>query len=324
MNSAATELLAMDMAPRWTSALLAWPALLAQSLIFGSALLGLGLRMRDRGSTQASALLTRGLIRWWRALAIVVMVVSPLMFVGEVAEMAGVRWIGALPLLGEVLAQTWAGHTWMVRLPAVVALALGAWLPLGERLRAIALALLCALIMLCGSLKSHAIDFGALAVAMRFLHALAAATWVGALFGYWMGTRGAQLDEPAAAAAAAALSLLAAWSVVILVVSGGYVAYQALGHSLGNLIYSSYGRVLSFKLEGFAVLLAIGGYNRFVLLPTFDRTSARRVMMRNVGAEVLLITGVFGLAALLAATPPARMAMKMSRVDPPAVPAGMR
>ena len=36
----------MDMAPQWSSAILAWPAILAQSLIFGSAMLCIALRTR--------------------------------------------------------------------------------------------------------------------------------------------------------------------------------------------------------------------------------------------------------------------------------------
>jgi copper resistance protein D len=307
----------MDMAPQWSSAILAWPAILAQSLIFGSAMLCIALRTRAADRSRAGEALARSLRGWWRALAIVVMVVCPLMFVGEVADMAGVTWWGAIPLLGEVLAQTWAGHTWTIRLPAAGALALAAWLPIGDRTRPIALGILCAVIMLTGSLKSHAIDFGAMAVALRFVHALAAATWIGALFGYWIGAHRTTPDERIPAGAAAVLSRLATWSVVLLIVSGGYIAYEALGHHLGNLLYSSYGHVLSIKLEAFAVLLAIGGYNRFVLIPTLDRASAQRVLIRNVGVEVLLIAGVIGVAALLSSTPPARMAMNMSAADPP-------
>ncbi|MBF6561327.1 MAG: CopD family protein [Candidatus Binataceae bacterium] len=305
----------MDMAPQWSSAIMAWPAILAQSLIFGSAMLCIALRTRAADRSKPGDALARSLRGWWRGLATVVMVFCPLMFVGEVADMAGVTWSSALPLLGEVLAQTWAGHTWTVRLPAAGALALAAWLPIRDRMRPVALGIFSAVIMLCGSLKSHAIDFGAMAVALRFVHAIAAATWIGALFGYWIGARRTNPDDRIPVAVA--LSRLATWSVVLLIVSGSYVAWEALGHNLGYLLYSSYGRVLTIKLEAFAVLLAIGGYNRFVLLPTLDRASSRRLLIRNVRVEVILIAGVIGVAALLAATPPARMAMNLSAADRP-------
>jgi copper resistance protein D len=112
--------------------------------------------------------------------------------------------------------------------------------------------------------------------------------------------------------AARALSTVATWSVAILIVSGIYLAYEGLGGSLYHLRYSSYGRVLSFKIELFAVVLAMGAYNRFCLIPTIDQPSACGRLWRTVAAESLMMIGVIGLAALLAATPPARMSMGMS------------
>jgi putative copper resistance protein D len=106
---------------------------------------------------------------------------------------------------------------------------------------------------------------------------------------------------------ARALSKLATWSVAILVASGVYLAYEGLGYSLNHLLYSSYGRVLCFKVELFAVVLAFGAYNRAYLIPVIEQPTARVGLLRNVSAESLLLIGVIGLAALLAATPPARM-----------------
>ena len=94
--------------------------------------------------------------------------------------------------------------------------------------------------------------------------------------------------------------------------SGIYLAYEGLGHSLYHLLYSSYGRVLSLKVELFAVILVVGAYNRLYLIPKIDQPSSRRTLLRNVSAEALMIIGVIGLAALLAATPPARMSLDMS------------
>jgi copper resistance protein D len=305
---------AMDMAPQWSSALLAWPAILAQSLIFGSAMLCMMLNPRAANRCGARGALVQSLRSPWRALALIALVASALMFVGEVAEMAGVTWWQALPLLGEVLTVTHSGHAWLIWLPSVAALPLAAWLPMLDRTRCWILCLLCGAMMFAGSMNSHAIDFGTVALILRFIHALAAGTWSGALFGYWIGTWASARGEHLRIVAAAALSRLAAWSVAILILSGSYMAYEGLGHSLGNLLYSSYGHVLSIKIELFAVILAIGGYNRFVLIPTLDQLPARRALVRNVGAEVLMIVGVIGIAALLASTPPARMSMMMSRV----------
>src|SRR5579863_10523760 len=108
---------AMDMAPEWLPALLAWPVILAQTLMFGSALLCLMVGRSaavGAGSGDAPA---RALAGWWRIFAVIIAVVSCLMFVDQVAGMAGVSWRAAIPLLGEVLAQTQGGHVWEWRLP---------------------------------------------------------------------------------------------------------------------------------------------------------------------------------------------------------------
>jgi copper resistance protein D len=303
---------AMDMAPEWPAALLAWPVILAQALIFGSALFCLMLNCSAARNLRTGEALATSLLGWWRLLAPIVAVVSPIMFVNEVAGMAGVNIRSALPLLGEVLAQTQSGHTWECRLPATLALLIVTWLPLRAAIRSLLLVILCAGLFLLGSLKSHAIDFGTTAVVVRFVHALAAGAWAGSLFAYWVGARLHNSDDRVSVEAATMLSRQAAWSVSILIVSGVYVAYEGLGHSLYHLLYSSYGRVLSLKVEVFALILMIGAYNRFYLIPALDQPSARRTLLRAVGAESLMIVGVIGLAALLSNTPPARMSMSMS------------
>jgi putative copper export protein len=240
---------------------------------------------------------------------VIVAILSSMMFVDQVAGMAGVSWRGALPLLGEVLAQTQGGHIWEWRLPTILALLIAAWMPMRDSARAAALLILCAALFLAGSLMSHAIDFGTTAIALRFVHTLAAGAWAGGLFGYRVGARPATPESHLSIQSAKMLSTLATWSVAILIVSGSYIAYEGLGHSLYHLLYSSYGRVLSLKIEVFALVLAVGAYNRFYLIPTIDQPSARRMLLRTVGAESLMLVGVIGIAALLAATPPARMSM---------------
>jgi putative copper export protein len=52
------------------------------------------------------------------------------------------------------------------------------------------------------------------------------------------------------------------------------------------------------------LVLIIGAYNRFCLMPNVSEASAQESLLRNVGLESLLLIGVLGLAALLANTPP--------------------
>lgn len=291
----------------WTAALLKWPTQLAQTLILGSAALCLGLAGTAEGK-RASRSLAQALSGWWRWLGLAAAIFSCLALVDQAAGMAGVTWRSALPLIGEVLAKTSGGHIWEWRLPVALALAIAPWMPLPVMARAIVLMVLCASSFLAESLMSHAIDFGAIAIACGFVHMLAAATWGGALFGYWAGARVTD-DFVLRTRSASALSTLAAWSVSIVALSGLYLAYEGLGHTISHLLYSSYGRVLSLKLEVFVLVLLIGAHSRFFLMPAIAQPGAQKRFRRNSGIETIAIAGIVGLAAILATTPPARMAM---------------
>lgn len=297
----------MNAAPEWIPALLAWPPILAQALTIGSAMLCLMLRQAAANGVAPRDELARALAGWWRFFALIVAVLSSLIFVDQVAGMAEVSWRSALPLLGEVLAGTQSGHIWEWRLPAAAALVAAAWIPMRDAMRALALSILCAVLFLADSLMSHAIDFGAMAIAACFVHNLAVGVWAGALFAYWVGARLTIANTHLNIQSAQVLSTLATWSVAALIASGSYLAYEGLGYSLYHLLYSSYGRVLCVKLALFALVLAVAGYNRIYLIPTIEQATARTRLLRNVSAESLMLIGVIGLAALLAATPPARM-----------------
>jgi hypothetical protein len=164
----------LDMEPEWLTGVLAWPVILAQTLIVGSAMLCLILTRSAAGKADGNDRPALALAGWWRMLALIVAIGSCLMLVDQVAGMAGVNWRGALPLLGEVLAQTQGGHIWEWRLQIALAVPIAAWIPMCDSLRALALSILCAALFLAGSAMSHAIDFGAIAIAVRSVHLLAA------------------------------------------------------------------------------------------------------------------------------------------------------
>ncbi len=302
----------MNVAPEWVAALLGWPVLLAQAFIFGSATLSLIVKAWTVGGAGTGDALARALARWWRILALISFLFAPLTLLSEVAGMVGVSWRQALPFVGEVLSETHAGHVWEWQLPVTLALLLAAWIPMRDAARALMLCLLCTALLLMGSLTSHAIDESAMAVAVHFIHEIAAGLWAGSLFGCWLGARHAGLESRFTVEAPAMLSRLALWSVSVLVLGGIYIAYQGLGPSLDHLLYSDYGRVLMVKLAVFGLVLGVGAYNRCFLMPVLDQSLARRALIRNVGAESLMLVGVLALAALLAHTPPARMAMPTS------------
>ncbi|MGH7838677.1 MAG: hypothetical protein ACREQC_12770, partial [Candidatus Binataceae bacterium] len=98
-------------------ALLAWPVLTAQLLMFGTAAFALSLG-NDAGAERDQ--LIASLISLWRLLGLTVLLVSPLLFVQITAGMAGTNWWNAIPLAPQVLRETHAGAVWQWRLPIVI------------------------------------------------------------------------------------------------------------------------------------------------------------------------------------------------------------
>jgi putative copper export protein len=87
--------------------------------------------------------------------------------------------------------------------------------------------------------------------------------------------------------------------------SGLYTAYYSLGADPHRLVEAAYGRALVDKICAAMLVLMIGAYNRYWVMPAVSETSAQESLLRNVGIESILLVGVLGLAALLANTPPA-------------------
>jgi di/tricarboxylate transporter len=101
------------------------------------------------------------------------------------------------------------------------------------------------------------------------------------------------------------VSRLAAWCVLVVALTGGYSAYEALGWHIDRLLLSEYGRILVAKVVVFGVVLALGAYNRYWLVPQVGTLRTRETLLYNVGVEsVILLVGVLALASLLANTPP--------------------
>lgn len=285
-------------------ALLVWPLVVSLVTIFGTAsfvLLSAGERISNFRAVAPS------LLTLWRTLAAVIFLLSPLVLLNITADMAGVSWTSALSFAPQVLAETHAGSVFKWFLPVALLLLLSACIPLPQSIRTTMLSLLAGVLLLLQALLSHAIDKGALAVAVYFLHELAVGLWVGALLAFWMVTRYGNPPDIWVERAARRVSKLAFWSVIALVISGTYTAYNGLGFDLYRLVFSAYGRTLITKVTVFAGVLAIGAYNRYWLVPKVAEPTARDALLRNVGIEsVILLLAVVGLASLLANTPPAR------------------
>jgi putative copper resistance protein D len=291
------------MTPLYGRALLEWPLVLAVLTIFGTG--AFTLFFAPPGDSHGEAVVN-ALAPLWRLLAGAAFLIAPFVLLDIAAEMAAVSWWVALPLLPEVMSNTHVGRVWASFLPATVLLLAGACLPSRQSLRTIVLFVVTTLLLLLDALASHAIDHGLMAVAMYIVHELAAGLWVGALLGLWIVVRRGQVSERWIQDATRQVSTLAAWCVLAIVLTGAYTAYESLGVNVSLLLFSAYGRTLIAKVALFGLVLALGAYNRYCLVPKVEASRSRDALLRNVGVEsLILLVGVLALASLLANTPPA-------------------
>ncbi|MGH7780186.1 MAG: copper resistance D family protein [Candidatus Binataceae bacterium] len=279
----------------------AWLLLVTQLLIFGTAAFTL---ISADPAPSASVAFHRRLVGAWRALAIALLVISPLAFMDIACGMAQMCWSQVLPLLPEILRETDAGRVWVWRLVVAAILPAVAWIPVRARTTAIAMLALTAVLMMLASITSHAIDIGHFAIAVYFVHQACAGLWIGALAVLMLGC----IDKPGRAdwirAVTPRVSSLAAYAVGILTLTGLYNAYERIGFDLHLMIDALYGRTLLWKLATFGVILVFAAYNRFRIVSRLDDSSAREILIRNVAAECVLLAVVLGWSALLANTPP--------------------
>lgn len=280
--------------------ILAWPLITAQLLIFGTAAFALATASGHAVGREGS---TDSLVVLWRGLALVILALSPLRFLGVAAGMADSTWKEAIPLVPQIVRETFAGRVWAWRLGVAAMLAIAAWIPARRMLPPLMLAI-STLLLLFQSMTSHAVDKGAYAIAIHFVHQVAAGLWLGALVCLLVGATYGHARAEWLGWATGRVSKIAGWSVLVLVVTGGVRAWYALGLHFDLLLYSLYGRTLLWKLATAGTVILIGGYNRYRLVPALGEASARTTLIRNVTAECLLLGAVLGWSALLANTPP--------------------
>ncbi|HXN86513.1 MAG TPA: hypothetical protein VN867_10595, partial [Candidatus Binataceae bacterium] len=157
------------------SAILTWPLLVSQLLIFGTAAFVLMFAPATIGEGRDSSPV---FIAIWRALAVVIVIVSPMLFIAMASGMAQMTWAQVLPVIPQVARETYAGRLWMWRFGAVALLAIVAWIPARANLTAIGLMAISAILTLLGSMTSHAVDKGSFAVAIYCVHQMAAGIWL--------------------------------------------------------------------------------------------------------------------------------------------------
>ena len=276
-------------------AIFTWPVLVAQLIIFGTAAFALMFAPAPIGESDAGPMML------WRSLAILNLVMSPMVFIEIASGMAQASWMEVLPFVPRILRETLAGRIWMWRFVAVVLLAIVVWIPARATVVAASSLALSAILIVLGSLTSHAIDKGAWVVGIYSIHQGAAGLWLGALVSLLMGAR---RGPGALEAFTPRVSTVCAWSVAIMVISGPLIAVRWLGWNPHLLFDSAYGRALMVKVVIAAPALLLGGYNRYWQVPGIAKPSVRVMLIRSVTAECVLLLAVLAWSAILANTPP--------------------
>jgi putative copper export protein len=279
----------------------AWPLVASQVLIFGTTAFALVAAPRSIAAGDRSL---ESLARLWRVLALIVLAMSPLRLLSVGAGMAESSLREAIPMMPEIMHETFAGRVWTWRLATALLLALVAWIPAPGRFATTLIFAVSAVLLAFQSITSHAIDKGAFAIAVHFVHQAAAGMWIGALVSLLIGATYGHAGAEWLRAATPRVSAVAGWSVGVLVVTGAIRAWDALGLHLDLLVNSLYGRTLLWKVGTAATVILIGGYNRYRLVGSMGESSARASLIRNVTVECVLLAVVLGWSVVLSNTPP--------------------
>ncbi len=173
---------------------------------------------------------------------------------------------------------------------------------------------------------SHAADAGdfSLAEAVQAVHLLATATWAGCVMATALGTlRGARglaalLATPERQVAyRSELSHLATLAMAVVIMTGLYNFGQSAAQTNAPLLATAYGRLLALKLALVVSAIALGGWNRFIVLPRLEaalkpgeaahaRAAAAglRRFDRLLAIEACVMALILITAAVLGHTPP--------------------
>jgi len=238
----------------------------------------------------------------------------------EVASMNELSLKNALsaPAWRAVLFETRFGRVWQLRFGVIVAAFPLIWLCRAQvkarRALILILWLLSVVFLASLALISHAAaaSIQPLGLLGDMLHLCAVGGWIGELLPlviFLARTRASLALGAIAAASLQRFSTLSLCCVSVLVLSGISNSWLLVG-SIHALFTTPYGRLLVFKLTLFAILIALGGRNRFLVKAMRRRAVADPNLVsqvrRNILCEICFGATVVAIVACLGVTPPAR------------------
>jgi putative copper resistance protein D len=229
----------------------------------------------------------------------------------EAAAMAEVPPAAAFPAVQSVITATHYGLAWMIGAAALLVLGLTLMRresrgPVPSLVRLLALATF----LYSRSMVSHAAAGGDFAwgVAADWVHLLLVSVWVGEVLVAGLAALRTEPADPQSrrecAADVQALSRSATIALAGIVLTGAFSAWRGLG-AIGNAFGNPYATTLLVKLALVLCAAALGGLNRFLVMPALlDQLRQAAPPRQGAGrrfALILRLEAVFLAGALVAA-----------------------
>lgn len=160
------------------------------------------------------------------------------------------------------------------------------------------------------SLSGHAADgsYLWLRIPLDMLHVLAGAAWIGGLVQLLTIAARQRVLDPRMFPVVNRYSVMAATSVGVLVVTGIYATFNELDAGLGDLIGSTWGRLILLKIVLLGATMPLANANRLRNVPVVGHDPVRGIprLRRFVAFELVIIVWVVAATAMLVyETPPA-------------------
>ncbi|MGS0896784.1 copper resistance D family protein [Burkholderia stagnalis] len=280
----------------------------------------LGHHWLARGASAWRRDVGRRLVAALRGAAVVSLLGSVTMFWAHCAVMSETTLFEAGPAIYPMLAGTGFGHAWLAGAVCMLGVVILSFVrPADDRRFPFATAILLAGVALARSNGGHPVDAGAfsLPVWVDWLHLLAISAWTGLVFVTSFGVMPHLIGMPASERAAGAsfvqsLSDASTAALVVLFGTGAYNGWRGV-ETAANLLTSTYGQLLLFKLALVLIAAALGGHNRFREMPALlsalnDPAAAMpagplRRFGRVLRIESAVLAGVLAVAAVLVSSP---------------------
>jgi copper transport protein len=133
----------------------------------------------------------------------------------------------------------------------------------------------------------------------KAVHLLAGAVWLGGLLWLLTAVRRDDVDFPMEARKISSAALVS----VIAILLSGVLQTGLFLNAPGDLIHSGYGRLALIKMAGLVVLIGLGAFNRFLLLPAVDDSGVRPALARTVKQEIAIVIILIMIGGFLAYVP---------------------